>query len=96
MYFVLFFFRVSVFFYATVYAIAQMLHLRSYRVLVPTFGVLILCFAMTAFNNTVEHAYWGENVAAVYSSFFEILLPLVTLIVVTIKGLSIKKEVSLS
>ncbi len=90
------FFRVSITFFATVSSIAQTFNLRSYRILVPIFGILIIIFSLIVFDSASESDYWGRNVAAVYSTFFEVLLPAITLVVAVIKEKLGSKEVKIA
>ncbi|MCX7714331.1 MAG: endospore germination permease [Clostridia bacterium] len=77
---ILFFFKISILFYVTVKAIEELFHLHSYRILVPSVGALIISFSMIVFSSSAEDAYWGENVVAFYSTFFEVVLPSITFI----------------
>jgi len=49
-------------------------------------GALILCIAMIAFGSTPEGNFWGSFVAPFYSTFFELILPLLTLTVALIRS----------
>jgi spore germination protein KB len=90
------FFRVSITFFATISSIAQTFNLRSYKILVLIFGVLIIVFSLIVFDSDSESSYWGTNVAAVYSTFFEVLLPAITLVVAIIKEKLGSKEVKIA
>lgn len=90
---ILFFFKVSIVFFAAVMGTAQLFNLHSYRILVPIFGVLITIFSFIAFESPSETSYWGQNIAAVYSSFFEVLLPAITLVVAVIQEKLKNREV---
>lgn len=90
------FFRVSITFFATVSSIAQTFNLHSYKILVLIFGVLIIIFSLIVFDSASESDYWGKNVAAVYSTFFELLLPVITLLVAVIKEKLVSKEVKMA
>ena len=83
----LIFFKVVIVFFAAVTGIAQVFNLHSYRTLVPIVGVLIIIFSFEAFGSAVESSYWGANVAAVYSTLFEVILPGVTLLTMAYKKL---------
>lgn len=83
----LLFFKVTIVYFATVKGLAQIFNLHSYRVLVPTLGVLIIIFAFSIFDSAAEHAYWGTNVAAVYATLFEVILPIITLLTMAYKKL---------
>jgi len=89
----LLFFKISILFYATVKGISQIFKLQSYKSLVPTVGALIVVFTFIVFKSSMEHAIWGMDFAAFSGMFFELILPLITLIVLTLKGIFKNKEV---
>ena len=90
---ILLFFKVSMVYYAAVYGVAEIFGLRSYRILVPAFGVIIVVLALSVFESAIDSAYWGKNFSAVYSTFFEVILPLLTLIVAAVRKKLKNKEV---
>lgn len=73
------FFKISILPYVTVKSISQLFGLKSYKYLVIVVAVLSIGFAYNAFPSVVDHAYWGSNIAAQYSTFFEVILPVITL-----------------
>lgn len=82
---VLQFYKVSILLYASAIATAQIFGLKSYKSLVPVLGVLAICFSIIVWDTVAQSGYWGSNVAPFYSSFFEIVLPGITFIIVLIK-----------
>jgi spore germination protein KB len=82
---VLIFFKVSILFYVTTKSIEQLLHLNSYKTLIPVIGILAVYASLTIFTSSFEHTFWGSNVAAVYSTFFVFILPLITFIVALLR-----------
>lgn len=87
----LLFFKVSITYYAVVLGIAQLFKLRSYAPLVPVMGAIFAVMSVIAFDRSMESAYWGQNLAAVYSTFFELVLPLVALFIALFKKIDILK-----
>lgn len=83
----LMFFRVTILLYATTSGIAQIFNLHSYRNFVPCVSVLVIMFSLFAFSSAVEHAYWGTHFAAIYSTLFEVMLPIFTIITMLLKKL---------
>ncbi|MCI2105763.1 MAG: endospore germination permease [Intestinimonas sp.] len=81
----LMFFKVSILLFATVKGITEVLNLHAYKNLAPTIGVLIIISALTAFGSIADHAFWGANIAAVYSTFFVVILPGISLLTLAIK-----------
>ena len=91
------FFKTSVALFATVKSASQIFGLRSYKALAVVMGALAAGFAAMAFPSSAEMAYWGRNIAAHYSTFFEAVLPVITLIVALIrKSYKGQKEVGAS
>ena len=91
------FFKTSVLLYATAKSVEQIVGLSSYKMLTPVIGALAVGFAFIAFSSQVDNAYWGQNIAAHYSTFFEVILPVITLIVAVVrKSCKGQKEVKVS
>jgi spore germination protein KB len=91
----LLFYKVSIIYYATVNSIARLFETGSYRPFIYIFGVLIVVYAQACFPALSEHVEWNLTAAATYSSFFLLLLPLLTLIVSRIRG-PVKGKLDLS
>ena len=81
----LLFFKVSIVYYAGVSGIAQILGIQSYKPFVYIIGALICIYAMASFASSAEHVKWNMTVAATYSTFFILILPLLTLLVSVIR-----------
>ena len=81
------FLRVSIFYYATVTGLAQLLKLRSYLQLVFPFGVIIISLAAMAYDSITEQVNFTSTVWPLYSLPFEVFIPIVTLIVIKIRRL---------
>lgn len=80
------FLKINIFYYATVLSIAQTFKLHSYNPLIVPVGIISSIFAVTMYSSSLEESYR----APIYSVFvipFIILFPLISLVVVWIKGL---------
>ncbi len=86
------FYKVSILLYAASLGIAQLFELRSYVPLVSVLGALAGCASLFVFRSAGENADWGRNVTAVYSSLFEIILPLFSLLLYYLRGLAKKRR----
>lgn len=93
---VLLFFKTSILFYATAATVAQTFGLQMQEKFASVIGALIVLFALIIFPSTAEHAVWGSTVGAVYSIFFQLSLPLLTLIIASIRKIPKKAEVKQS
>ncbi len=90
---ILMFFKTSVLLYAAVFGISQLLKLDSYKFLVPTFGAIAVIFAIAVFDSTMYESYIAmTGTASIYATFFELILPVITLTVAAVRGFSGKKE----
>jgi spore germination protein KB len=85
------FIKTSVFYYATVLSTAQLFNLRSYLPLVLPIGIICIAVAIMAADSTMEQAYSATDVWLFYMTPIEILLPLITLLIAKIRGLSEKQ-----
>jgi spore germination protein KB len=83
---VLSFFKVSILYYASTKAVTELVGMSSYKCLLRVMGVLIVIFTLINFKSANEHAAWGVSASSFYSSFFILILPLITLITIAIKG----------
>ena len=90
----LLFLMVSIPRFSAVSAIARVLKLESYTYLIVIIGVLTVIYSMSIFDAAYEHAIWNMTAAATYSTFFIVLLPVVTLLTAVIRKAS-RTETSL-
>jgi spore germination protein KB len=86
------FFKITILYYCSAQAISQFFSLRSYKPLVLVLGALIITYSLLVFKNSSENAAWGSNTAAFFSATFEVILPLLTLIIAAIRKFPGKKE----
>lgn len=84
--YVLRFFKVSVLLYVCSLAIAQSTGLTQYRPIVALIGVLAALLSIIAHESSAINFEWGKNTAAVYSSFFNLLLPFIAFVVCVIRS----------
>lgn len=88
----MFFFQISTIMYCNSVAIAEVFTLKSYEMLTCPLGVLILCFSLISFESSAQHAIWGENYAAMFSTFFDTVLPIITIIAIFAKKFTKKRS----
>lgn len=87
----LLFYKVSIIYYAAVSGISKLLYVRSHNTLTNVIGALIVFFSLTSFKSSDEHIQWNLTAAATYSSFFILILPLITLVTSALRGMHLKK-----
>ncbi|NBJ15500.1 MAG: GerAB/ArcD/ProY family transporter [Dehalobacter sp. 4CP] len=81
------FIKITVMYYATVFAIAQSFNLRSYKPLVLPIGSLIISFSMMIFDSSAENVEFGTRIGPIFTLPFELGLPLLTFLVAKIRKL---------
>lgn len=88
---VLLFFKISILLYVTVLATAQICKLKSYRHILLVVCAVVVPYAILVYPSTVEHATSGRTVEPVFWLLFEIILPLLTLILAYLRKLPRKE-----
>lgn len=81
------FIKVSVFFYAFVLGLSQLFSLRAYRPLVLPVAALIAAFSIISYTSSPEVIYFVSEIYPYYSLPFQIILPLLALLIAKIRGL---------
>lgn len=81
------FLRTSVFFYGTVLGTAQLLGLRSYRLLVSPVGILIVILSLINYKSITENFEDIKTTWPLYTLPFEAGLPLFTLLLAVLRKL---------
>lgn len=89
---VTYFLKISILYYATVFSIAQTLELHAYDFLILIIGVILIIHTLTVFDSIMEHSLWGASAASTYSLFFEVVIPLLSLIIAALRKLPKKME----
>lgn len=85
------FMRIAVIYYVATLGIGQFLGLKSYQPLVIPVGVVILGLVVPMFNTASAQVECGINTWPFFASFFEFVLPVITLFVALLRGLYKKK-----
>ncbi len=82
---ILLFFKVVILFYAAASAAGRLLKFSSHQTLCFVLGALIVLYARDMLLTTTEQIEWRMRAAAVFSTFFIVLLPLTTFITALIR-----------
>lgn len=80
------FLTITTFMYAVVLGMSQLLGLRSYQPLVIPVGILMMISAANQFANVPAVTRFITFVSPIYHPFFEVVIPLTTLITAKIRG----------
>lgn len=81
----LLFFKITILFYVTVLAAAQLFNAKSFKHLVYVVGALIFAYGLTLYPDPVEHAQSVQKVTPFIWTIFELVIPLAVFIVAKIK-----------
>jgi spore germination protein KB len=90
---VLLFFKITLLYYVSVTAVAQLFHVRRYRRLVLAAGALIVVYGSTLYPDSVAHILSAQQTVPVIFTLPELLIPLLTLIIAKFRGLPKSGEV---
>lgn len=82
----LFFSKVIFLYYVTVLTTAQILRLDSLKPLVLSIGSFIIVYALILFFSSMQQAASGAQTAPFFWLVFELILPLITLVVAKLRG----------
>ncbi|WP_227940294.1 GerAB/ArcD/ProY family transporter [Alkalihalobacillus deserti] len=75
------FFKASIYFYACVVGLAQLLEVRNYRFLVIPMGILAVIFSTVVYPNVAYMIHWDSTYFPPYAIIMGIFIPLLTLII---------------
>lgn len=82
------FIKTAIFYYATVLSIAQIFNLHSYKPLIMCIGIICINLSVFIFSSPSEHNYNAANIYPVFIIPFQILIPLLSLILTHFRKLS--------
>jgi spore germination protein KB len=87
------FVKIAICYYCTAIGIAQWFRLSDYRSIVTPVGILILIFSISVYQNYVEETSLSSSIWPFYALPFELLLPLLLLIIAKIRKLDGREKV---
>jgi spore germination protein KB len=83
----LMFFKIAILYYVSVLAAAQLFKVKAYRHLALAVGALLIAYGLTLYPNTVEHVASAQEIVPFLWTPFEILMPLLTLMIAKVRKL---------
>ncbi|MGI6150344.1 MAG: GerAB/ArcD/ProY family transporter [Christensenellales bacterium] len=86
---ILLFYKIAVLYYVTVLCVAQLFETKNYRRLVAITGALMVAYGLTLFPNMAKHADHAQKITPFLWTFFEILVPFLTLLVAKARKLPV-------
>ncbi len=81
------FIKICLFYYASVLGIAQLFRLKTYTHLVLPLGAVIVTYALFVFDSPMEQMFYASNVFWVYAIPYQIVFPLLSLVIAKVRGL---------
>ncbi|MFJ7972411.1 endospore germination permease [Psychrobacillus sp. NPDC096389] len=79
------YYKMVLYFYASVYGLAQVLNLKDYRPLTYPFGMIAIVLSLVIFPNVMEQQKFDATISKYFSITIGILLPLLMVIVYGIR-----------
>jgi spore germination protein KB len=77
--------KIGVCLYASVKGVAKILNLNDYRPLVVPIGLMMMNLSCFVYSSIMEMTYWAENIYRYYEIPFQIIIPIILLIIAEIK-----------
>lgn len=88
------FLKITVFYYASVHGTATLLKLRTYKPLVIPYGIIIVSLSLIIYDYSPQSDFFGSNFFPIYALPYEFIIPLISLIIAKIRGISGKRSES--
>lgn len=82
---ILFFFKISFMFYISIFGLSQLFNFESYRAFVLPCSALLAAYSFIVVQSVIQHMEVGQLTAPFIWPIFEMLLPLITLIMAYIR-----------
>ncbi|MEK3977495.1 endospore germination permease [Psychrobacillus sp. FSL K6-2836] len=85
------FFKMVLYFFASVFGLAQILNLKDYRPLTYPLGMIVVVLSLVVFSNVVEQQTFDSTISIYFSLLIGLLLPLLMVIVYSVRKKQLKK-----
>ncbi|GGA27609.1 GerAB/ArcD/ProY family transporter [Psychrobacillus lasiicapitis] len=85
------YFKMVLYFYASVYGLAQIFNLRDYRALTYPLGMIVVILSLIVYPNVVDQQKFETTIGLYFSLTIGFLLPLLMVIVYAIRKKQLKK-----
>ncbi len=86
------YFKATLYFYASVLGIAQILNLKDYRPLTIPLGMIAIALSLVIYPNVIYEKNWDSTTAVSLSLSIGLFLPLLLVVVYAIRKKQLKKE----
>lgn len=85
------YFKATIYFYAAVLGIAQIINLKDYRPLIIPLGMIGVVLSLVLYPNAVYQQNWNQTTGIYYSFLIGVVLPLLLVAVYAIRKKQLKK-----
>ena len=86
------FIKINVCLYSSCIGVAHLFGLKDYRQVVGILGLSMLPLSVIFYRNTSEMFDWANNIYKYYAFIFEVILPVITILLFEIKKFFIKRK----
>ncbi|SDN09533.1 spore germination protein KB [Psychrobacillus sp. OK028] len=86
------YYKMVLYFYASVYGLAQILNLKDYRPLTYPLGMIVVVLSLVVFPNVIDQHIFDSTTSKYFSLTIGLLLPLLMVIVYAIRRKQLKKD----
>ncbi|MFJ7826471.1 endospore germination permease [Psychrobacillus sp. NPDC096623] len=86
------YYKMVLYFYASVLGLAQILNLKDYRPLTYPLGMIVIVLSLVVFPNVIEQHIFDDTISKYFSLMIGLLLPLLMVIVYTLRKKQFKKD----
>ncbi len=92
---ILFFFKVTLLYYASVLIVAQLFNITAYRRIVLAAGALLVAYGLTLYPDPIKHTISAQTIEPIVWTLFEMVIPLVTLLFTRIRQIPHERKPNL-
>ena len=86
------YFKATLYFYASVLGIAQILNLKDYRPLTIPLGMIAIALSLVVYPNVIYQKNWDSTTLVSYSLSIGLFLPLLLVVIYALRKNQLKKE----
>ncbi|MEG0384435.1 MAG: endospore germination permease [Solibacillus sp.] len=86
------YFKTSLYFYAAVFGLAQILNLKDFKPLIMPLGAIVVVLSLILYPNVMYQKEWNATIGMYYSYSIGLVLPLLLIVVNSIRKTHLKKE----
>jgi spore germination protein KB len=86
LWFITIYYKTTIYCYASIKGLAQLLSLKDYRILTMPFGMLLLAISLIVYPNVIYEAEWDVRTWIPFAATYGLILPIIIYIVAFLKN----------